>query len=122
MRFSEKTLIGLMLVLMLMGIGFPTLYSLNISFQNGPTASLETTHEELIAPARTIDFLLDGPNSSQSNASSSISIVLFFSSDQNKGTLRGNDNSIRVLRQYASCRPDRLPSVSLLIFPFHEFA
>lgn len=122
MRFSEKTLIGLMLVLMLMGIGFPTLYSLNISFQNELTASLETSHEEFIAPTRTIDFLLDGPNSSQSNISSSISIVLFFSSDQNKATLKGNENSIRVLRQYASCRPDRLPSVSLLIFPFHEFA
>ncbi len=120
MRISEKLILGLMLVLMLMGISFPTLYSLNVPFQNDLKVPLQTAHEELIAPTRTVDFLLDGPTSNQVSASGS-SIILFFSSTQNKCTLRGNDNSIRVLRQYASCRPDRLPTVSLLIFPFHEF-
>ncbi len=122
MSFSEKIVIVVLLALSLMGIGFPTLYSLDESFQNKLSNQSQTTHEEeLLAPTRTIDFLLDGPGSSNTNTLTSTFIVLFFSSNQTKEALRGINTSIRLLGQYASCRPDRLPTVSLLIFPYHEF-
>lgn len=121
MSFSEKIVIVVLLALSLMEIGFPTLYSLDESFQNKLSNQSQATHEELLAPTRTIDFLLDGPGSSNANTLTSAFIVLFFASNQTKEALRGINTSIRLLGQYASCRPDRLPTVSLLIFPYHEF-